>query len=160
FRFKGAELDSSCFKFFGDSVLIDWVQRGGGQLFACYRFPLTATVYGLILRTPSDYWESSIRIYLFDIQSGKTIQDLEVGEEWGDAGDSLSKCALLIRQKGNWKVLIFQNLCHPLDETLDNIECVDSTFSYSILPAGFREQSRIQSDTAKENPVIRRFSAM
>jgi|GEM_PF-1952259 len=159
FKFKGVELDSTFHSFFGDADLIKWVKRGGGQLFACYRFPLSETVQGLILRTPSDYWESSIRIYLFDNQTGKTFRDLEVGEEWGDAGDSLSKCALLVKQKDGWKVLIFQNLCHPTEEDdLDNIECWDSTFQYTILPNAFREISKAKSDTTKVYALIKRFS--
>lgn len=159
FKFKGVELDSIFYSFFGDADLIKWVKRGGGQLFACYRFPLSATVEGLILRTPSDYWESSIRIYLFDNQTGKTFRDLEVGESWGDAGDSLIKFALLIKQKAGWKVLIFQNLCHPMEEdNLDSIECWDSTFQYTILPNAFREISKAKSDTTRVNALIKRFS--
>jgi hypothetical protein len=47
------------------------------------------------MRTPNEYWENSIKLYLFNLNSSETTDYLEVAQNWGDAGDYLEKYSVL-----------------------------------------------------------------
>lgn len=159
--FKGQTIDASLFNFINDSMTMGYGENGLKRLHACYRFHMSDNVWGLVLRGPSQYTDSSIRIFLFDKKKGTTINNLEVANEFADAGDSYSKGSLLIREKTGWKVIVFTSLCYWEDPAdLDDDTCLDSTYVYQISATGFQEIVRMNTDTIKDYQLLRRFSGL
>lgn len=101
FPFRGTKLDS-----FEISVLPDKrkdVHGHGLDFYGCYKFPIDSIHTGIIVRTPSEYVSSSIKLFVLENSSKQILEpSLELAESTGDAGFSLTKTSFIL--KGNEKV--------------------------------------------------------
>ncbi|MFM7022609.1 MAG: hypothetical protein ACKOXB_06485 [Flavobacteriales bacterium] len=123
--FFGRELASSLYSFIDTTV----IQRtdGASKVFACFKRKLSDGNYLLIMRTPGEYWESTIELFVFDSLAQKNIAHLEVAESWGDAGDSMVKRSYLMKENNKYRLILFRYDCF-----FDQTECTDSVSFYEI----------------------------
>lgn len=112
-KYAGTKIDSAYLKFLDDStyiINIGSVKRGTYSLYACYKIPITQSLVGLITRTPSQYEESSIDLFLWDTTLHKIVGSFQLADEFGDEGwyfekeswlfpDAPDKMQIVTRQK-------------------------------------------------------------
>lgn len=103
------------------------------NLFACYKFNIDKTQLGLIVRTPSEYTSSSIKLFIYNITSKKIGKYIELAESWGDAGDAVTKTSWLIRDKNRLKALVWEQYSH--DNQVEDLKdtTVERTNYYSLI---------------------------
>lgn len=156
FKFKGRLLDSA------DIMLLPEAFRGlspkDSSLYACYKFELDSTRTGLITRTPSEYWPSSIKLFILDKKADTIFNYIELAELWGDAGDVMTKTGWIIKDKQkNIQTLLSVNETHynsAEDET-------DSTFQshdyYYLIDLSKRDIDTLSTDSMK---LVQQFSKL
>jgi hypothetical protein len=144
--FKGVAIDSNYYKFIATDD-VSWVKSAGYNYYACFKKSLNDSTIMLVMRTPSEYWESSVKIYLLNTRTQKTFDKYEAAESWGDAGDVMIKTSWLIRNNADYKLITFKNTCWALDYDLDSTECSDSTFYLSIINNKILEEKKEETDT-------------
>ena len=129
YKFRGSVVDTSFYRFIKDRYLdLGLNKHNGDNYYACYKKKLSDSTYILIMRTPYEYWESSVKLYLFDLKSSKTTDYLEVAQNWGDAGDYSEKYSTL----ENLNIITFKKTCWLLNqETMESV-CTDSIHNYGI----------------------------
>lgn len=81
-------------------------------LFAVYKFPLDKQFIGLIARTPSMYYPTSIKLFLYDSVKGQITTYTELAETWGDAGDVLEKSSWIFRNRGKTQAFVSTTEIH------------------------------------------------
>jgi len=129
YNFRGIAVDTFFYRFIKDRYLdLGLNKHNGDNYYACYKKRLNDSTYLLIMRTPYEYWESSVKLYIFDLKSSKTIDYLEVAQNWGDAGDYLEKHSTL----ENLNIITFKKTCWLLNEESMDSECTDSIYNYRI----------------------------
>lgn len=137
FEFRGNKIPRNLEFYFKSTP---WYWEGMDYSFyAVYQFEVNKNILALITRSPGEYWESKLVIFLFDTKQDKIIKGLEVAETFGDAGDVFTLEAILKKENNNFKIEINQEECHPINEDLDNIECVDSLKVYEIGGFNFKQ---------------------
>jgi hypothetical protein len=139
-RFGGTKLDSLFFPMI-DSNKIARIEKGS-LFFACYRFPLSDTTCGLILRVPSMYEESSIQLSVFDVKHAKCLHALELADQWRDAGSTYQKFSFIRFEKGVISVSVRKIQTNPVDENWEKFSETDSTSNYLLLNNQFILSSR------------------
>ncbi|MBW0179375.1 hypothetical protein [Sediminibacterium sp.] len=92
-------------------------------LFASKRIKVGENYWGLITRSPSVYYPSSIKLFIYNEQTKKINPSyIELAESFGDAGDSFEKESWIFTNGGKLNILIHQNNSHDhsLDEEPDD----------------------------------------
>ena len=94
FSFHGVRLDSIEIITLPEKMRNNFDQ----DFYGCYKFSIDSNHVGLIIRTPSEYVTSSIKLFVLD-NSSKGILDsyVELAESTGDAGYSLTKTSLIFK---------------------------------------------------------------
>mgnify|MGYP006186666755 CR=1 FL=1 len=129
YEFRGKVIDTSFYKFIKDRYLnLGLNKYGDDRYYACYKRKLNDSTYMLIMRTPYEYWESSVKLYLFDLNSTKTTDYIEAAQNWGDAGDYLEKHSIL----ENLNIKTYKETCWVLNEETMESDCTDSIHDYRI----------------------------
>ncbi|MCX6183321.1 MAG: hypothetical protein NT150_15515 [Bacteroidetes bacterium] len=128
--FFGTELDSTYYSFI-DKNVAEYTQ-GMYKIFACFKRKVSPGKYLILLRTPGEYWESKIKLYVFDSLLQRNIASLEVAENWGDAGDSMSKISYLLFKQGACSLVLFKNESYSTDDEYKDFTSTDSVFFYNI----------------------------
>jgi hypothetical protein len=129
YKFRGKVIDSSFYQLISDRYLDANLNKySQDNYYACYKKQLDDSTYLLIMRTPYEYWESSIKFYLFDLKSLKTTDFIEVAQNWGDAGDYLEKYSKL--EKLN--IMTYKKTCWLLNEETMETDCFDSIHNFRI----------------------------
>ncbi len=132
--FQGKELTLKQAKVFPLGIEENYFGELSG-VYACYRFKIDSTRLGLIVRTPSEYESSSIKLFVFDQKADK-LQDhfIELGQMFGDAGDFIYKCSWLFKTKKNEihsLIYDYQSYDHQVDDTADLT--VDEWKNYALI---------------------------
>lgn len=129
YKFRGKVIDTSFYHLISDRYLDANLNKySQDNYYACYKKQLNDSTYLLVLRTPYEYWESSIKFYLFNVQKSKTTDYIEVAQNWGDAGDFMEKYSVL----NGLSFALYKKTCWLLDEKEMEIECNDSIKNYRI----------------------------
>ena len=129
YEFRGKIIDTSFYRFINDRYLnLGLNKHSDDGYYACYKRKLNGSTYLLIIRTPYEYWESSIKLYLFDLNNSKTSDYIEVAQNWGDAGDYLEKYSIL----ENLNFITYKKTCWLLNEETMESNCTDSIHNYRI----------------------------
>ncbi|MCR5887312.1 hypothetical protein LRS06_05865 [Hymenobacter sp. J193] len=110
----------------------EYVAANGEEVFAVGKIPLPNHRLALLTRVPGEYFSSRIRLFVLTDSTGRISADLEVAETFGDAGDAYVRTSLVESVPGGLSVTIQQQTCHPLDEELTDIACVDSVLAYQL----------------------------
>ena len=107
YKYTGTALDSLSIKLLPEHIASAHF-NGGMGVFAIGRVDLDSNTIGLIARTPGDYEETSIKMLLLDKNRDTLINEVELGETWGDAGDAVTKDAWLFRTNDKkWQAFIW-----------------------------------------------------
>lgn len=117
--YNGRSLDSISAQFFPPEM----AQQHSSEhpaLFAVYKFMLDSARMGLLVRTPSEYESSSIKMFLWDRRKDSLTSYIELGENWGDAGDYLSKTSWLFRDTSSKHVQALIEVFQGHDNSVDN----------------------------------------
>ena len=88
--FIGSKIDTGFYKFINHDD-VEWAKRANYNFYGCYKFNLSSDTIALIIRCPSEYWESSLKLFLFNKETLLTSDWIELAQIWGDAGDSEKK---------------------------------------------------------------------
>lgn len=133
-KFKGKELTLKEAKIFPLGIEENYFGELSG-VYACYRFEIDSTRLGLIARTPSEYESSSVKLFVFDKKADKLLKNyIELGQMFGDAGDSFSKTSWLFKTKNNEihsLIYDYQSYDHQVEDTADLT--IDEWESYALI---------------------------
>ena len=130
--YKGKQIDSLDAILFpkeiADAYLLDH------DIYACYKFNIDSTKIGLIVRTPSMYVSSSIKLFVYNKNSDRISNYIELAESWGDAGDAIEKTSWIIKNKKNhFSILTREIESHDHRAEDENDTVVDHWDRYSLL---------------------------
>ncbi len=117
FQFIGTVIDSIDITFFPKNIREQYAK--GNKSYTCYKFKIDSSTTGLIIRTPSEYVSSSIKLFILDNENESIKEFIELAESIGDAGDVLEKTSWLFFDKNkNLNLLIWEKQSHEnsLDE--------------------------------------------
>ena len=115
------------------------------NFYATNKVPLGKDHTGLLLRTPSIYWESAIYLLLWDDKLNQVVDQLLVAEWWGDAGDLVFVQSWLLDLKDDPKILVVKNITKPQNPEDPSVTVTtDSVYRYSV------EDNRFQLDVKAE----------
>ncbi|MFB9080016.1 hypothetical protein ACFFLS_08995 [Flavobacterium procerum] len=142
-KFKGRELDSLNVILFPKEITIQHFNDPPG-LFACYKFSINKETIGLIMRTPSEYLPSSIKLFIYDSKNNKIKSYMELAESWGDAGDGMQKTSWLIKKVNKFEVFTWVN-----ESSYENPEdsIPESWDSYFLIDISKSKFDTISNDT-------------
>jgi hypothetical protein len=97
--YKGVQIDSLDAILFPKEIAEAYFLEH--DIYACYKFDIDSSKIGLIVRTPSMYVPSSIKLFVFDKITDNISEYIELAESWGDAGDAIEKTSWLIKNPSN-----------------------------------------------------------
>lgn len=135
------------------------------NFFAVNKIPMGKDHTGLLLRTPSIYWESAIYLLLWDNTQTKVLDQLEVAEWWGDAGDLVFvQSWLLDLKKDNPKILVVKNITRTKDLKKPSLTITtDSVYRYTIKDNHFKLETKAETDRdylrKKYNIILRNITS-
>jgi hypothetical protein len=86
------------------------------QFYACYKFEVDKHITALIIRTPGEYVSSKIDLFIYNSITQNVYHQIELAENWGDAGDMFERCSFLFKS-GN---------------TLNNYQYNYSSYDHSV----------------------------
>lgn len=138
--FSGEEVFDSNFEFFGKKI-----ERSDSKIFpsdfnifednkvetyAIYKFEIDKNNLGLIARTPSEYWPTSLKLFVYDKNKDKITNYTEIGESWGDAGDRLIKKSWFFKNKNDISCFLWVYYAHDnsVDEDLENPSFIENHY--------------------------------
>jgi hypothetical protein len=117
--FNGHSLDSVSTQFFPAEM----AQQHSSEhpaLFPIYKFMLDSAHMGLLVRTPSEYESSSIKMFLWDRRKDSLTSYIELAENWGDAGDYMTKTSWLFRDTSSRHIQALIEVFQGHDNSVDN----------------------------------------
>lgn len=166
YKYYGVELDSADATLFPGNIATAHF-NDPPSLFACYKFNIDSSRVGLIARTPSVYYPTSIKLFVYTTNKDTLIEITELAEYLGDAGDLLDVNSWLIKD-GNTNIQVLKWVQESIDNSLENdkttnIAIRDHLLLYNVstnksdtlsnnianLPAGFSKLIRRKQDTKK-----------
>jgi len=93
-KYQGSKIDTIYFPLFGDYMnqykqyYIDpktnITSYSGYFLFASFKFTINDFLTGLIVRTPSQYEESAITLWIYDSKKDRLVKSVELADGFGD----------------------------------------------------------------------------
>ena len=147
-----------------DTTLFEHPVKKKMSFFATNKIPLGDNHTGLLLRTPSIYWESAIYLLLWDNTLNKVVDQLQVAEWWGDAGDMVFiQSWLLDLKKDDPKILVVKNISRPKDSKNPSLTVTtDSVYRYTIKDNRFKLETKAETDRdylrRKYNIILRKIT--
>lgn len=163
YPFSGHELKDFDYKQIDTSRFEHAVKRKM-NFFATNRIPLGKDHSGLLLRTPSIYWESAVYLLLWDNALNKVVDQLQVAEWWGDAGDLVFIQSWLLDLKNdNPKILVIENITRPKDIKNPSVTVTtDTVYRYTIKDNRFKLETKAETDRdyllRKYNIILRKIT--
>ena len=107
FAFRGTKLDSVEIATLPNKMRE--VFNYDRDFYGCYQFRIDSIHVGLIIRTPSEYVTSSIKLFVLDNSSEEILDTfVELAESIGDAGYSMTKTSLIFKDGIRLNYLIWQ----------------------------------------------------
>lgn len=125
-KFQGKQIDTIYFPLFGNYMdsykqyytdpKTNITKYSGYYLFASYKFTIDNSFTGLILRVPSQYEESAIDLWIYDIKNDKLIKSVELADGFGDENWYFNKESW-IRKTNDGLIIINRKIEHEINET-------------------------------------------
>lgn len=133
------------------------------NFFATNKIPLGKSHTGLLLRTPSIYWESAVYLLLWESTTNRVVDQLLVAEWWGDAGDMVFVQSWLLDLKKDPKILVIKNITRPKDPKKPLVTVTtDTVYRYSIKDNRFELETKAETDRdylrRKYNILLRKIT--
>lgn len=113
---------------------------------AIYKFPVSEKFEGLIIRTPSDYESTSIKLFIWDVSKRKATGFIELAEIWGDAGDSYEATSQLILTH-RLEVIKHTYTSWEDIENPENRTSFDSLFYYQVQKGNINLMKKQKTDS-------------
>lgn len=101
-EFRGKQLDVNDIKLFPKEVRLIDVDKV--DAYSVYKFDIDKNYIGLIIRTPSEYWSSSIKLFIYDKNKEIVTNYEELGESIGDAGFHMDISSWIIKNNSSYKI--------------------------------------------------------
>jgi hypothetical protein len=155
-RFEGKKIDSTFYKYFSKQSWFWYSTEKKAQIFGCFKFRISSSITGLLVRIESQYSETAIDLCLWDNNSKEIKYSFELADKFGDGGwyfvkdawlTDLNKDGLLdiiIRKKDN------SNENENIQNAPINFKTSDSIKVY-ISHGSFYKRSKTPIDTARYN---------
>jgi hypothetical protein len=83
-KYEGKKIQSVFYDFFSFDQFLRSNLDHGANIFSCYKFKLSDVLTGLIVRTRSQYSETSIDLCIWDNQENKIIKRIGLADSFGD----------------------------------------------------------------------------
>ena len=129
YNFRGKIIDTTYYQFISDRYLDAGLNEySQDNYYACFKKQLDDSTYLLVLRTPYEYWESSVKFYLFNLKKSITTDFIEVAQKYGDAGDYIEKHSVL----NGLNFALYEKTCWLLNEDTMETDCKDSIKNFRI----------------------------
>ena len=131
YKFKGVQLDSTDAILFPQNIArAHFIDTPG--LFACYKFKIDSTRLGLIARTPSEYFPSSIKLFIYTFYKDTLIEAKELAQYIGDAGALQNVNSWIFKDNQNIKVFTWlrDSNDNSVEDTTISID--DNFYIYDI----------------------------
>jgi len=125
YKYKGQQLDSTDAILFPPNIAKAHFNDPPG-LFACFKFRIDSTKIGLIARTPSEYYPTSIKLFIYRPDVDTLEENSELAESIGDAGAARNIDSWLFKDS-NKNIQIFTWIHDSEDNSVDNEK--DTTIS-------------------------------
>ncbi|MCB2409821.1 hypothetical protein [Hymenobacter lucidus] len=136
---QGRPVPEPLLALFGQAVQ----QSEGNGVFALARLDLPDRKVGLLTRMPGEYASTRIKLLVLDPPSGRILDECEVAETFGDAGDAYIRTSTISRDaKKQLLITIDQQHCSPTDSTMEHITCSDSVLTYQLRDSHFQVMRR------------------
>jgi hypothetical protein len=161
FKFKGKELDTLYFSLFpkDETELFEF-----NPVYACLKFNLDDQHTGLILRVPSEYISSWVKVFIWENASQKFVgKSLPLAENIGDAGYGMEQRSWLFKSKNGVGAFTHIKECEyemEFDEETEEQDttetesegeetCMDSFALYIFKNGKFQKENLIKSELEK-----------
>ena len=118
FEFRGKQLDVNDVKLFPKEVRLIDIDKV--DAYSVYKFDIDKNYIGLIIRTPSEYWSSSIKLFIYDKNKEMVTNYEELGESIGDAGYHMDISSWIIKNGNSFK--IFEWIYEYYDNSVEEEE--------------------------------------
>ena len=157
YKFKGVELDSSDVMLLPNKMAERYSYDHG--FYACFKFPIDSSRFGLIIRTPSEYDASSVKLFVLDTVSKKINDDyLELAESIGDAGYSMERRSWILKSgDSNLTFLIWQQDSEDKSVEDENDTTVVSTDYVTLTRLSKQSFDTLSNDSEK---LIKKFEKL
>ena len=145
YKFKGVKLDSAEVALLPNNLIERF--KFDKDFYACFKFQIDSTYSGLIVRTPSEYMPSSIKLLILDNLEEKVIDSfIELAESIGDAGYSLEKKTWILDDN---KFLLMQRDFE--DKSVENEKDTTTTITEYLYLIEFNNQrfDTLNKDTSR-----------
>lgn len=103
FEYRGNLLDSIDAKIFPKNVIVNDIDKI--DTYAVYKFKIDENYLALIARTPSEYWSSSIKLFIYNKKNEKIIDFVEVAESIGDEGFHMDISSWILKKKNVFEII-------------------------------------------------------
>lgn len=150
-KFMGKRIDPHFYKYLNfdsrlDPAMIDTSER----FYSCYQFKLTDKKTGLLIRRPSQYYESAIDLYTWDNSLKKVISVTNLTDAFGDEGWHFVQDAWIKDLNNDQKMdIVIRRKDYNLDlDDTTKVTRSDSVFVLIGNGTGFKKKS-IKVDTSK-----------
>ncbi|MBX2891468.1 MAG: hypothetical protein KF734_11105 [Saprospiraceae bacterium] len=125
FKFKGKELDTLYFSLFPKDETINFEFN---PVHACFKFSIDNQHTGLILRVPSEYVSSWVKVFTRENASQKFVgKSLPLAESIGDAGYGMEQRSWLFKSKNGVRAFTHVEECEYEMEPDEETEEQDTT---------------------------------
>lgn len=148
-KYEGKQIDSTFHKYFAfDKRLVSYFDKKVGNVFSCYKFKLSNTKTGLIIRVPSQYSETEVDLCIWDNQTNKIIKRIELADAIGDGMWYFVKDAWLVDINKDGHLDIVTRKMEWWEEDEEETE-LDSTSSLADTTIGYIDGKEHTTDSLK-----------
>lgn len=112
YKYKGVQVDSA------DASLAGMQHADVHEFFACYKFKIDSSRLGLIARTPSAYYPSSVKLFIYNIITDTLTPATELADYNADAGEIFDTNSWLVKDAKN--IYVFKWVRETLDNAVEN----------------------------------------
>jgi hypothetical protein len=154
FPFHGVRLDSIEITTLPEEMRNSYDQ----DFYGCYKFSIDSNHVGLIIRTPSEYVISSIKLFVLDNSSKRILESyVELAESTGDAGYTLTKTSVLFKDNLSWNYLIWQHDSEDMSVQNENDTTIRTVDYLHLLTFDNEKFDTLNSDTGQ---LLRTYKQM
>jgi len=147
FAFRGTRLDSFEISMLPKKMRDRFVDN---DFYGCYRFTLDSSHIGLIIRAPSWYSTSSIKLFVFENSSKQVLEPyIELAESTGDAGYSLTKRSLILKEDEQVNYLIWQHEGEDMSVEDENDTTITSNDALHLVTFNKSKFDTLDSNTER-----------
>ncbi|MCA6438507.1 MAG: hypothetical protein IM581_01105 [Chitinophagaceae bacterium] len=157
YKYKGTQLDSNDAVLFPAEIAKRHFSDPPG-LFACFRFKIDSFKTGLIARTPSEYYPTSIKLFIYESSKDTLEEFSELAEYIGDAGALRDVNSWLFRDSIN-DIHAFTWIHDSEDNSVEDEKdtTISNTNFFALSNISKNKRQKLDSGIAKLPSSLKKF---